>query len=136
VNITHIVFDLGGVIIELRGAPILNEWTDGNHTHEQVWEKWLTSSAPRAFEAGKIDQHTFASSIVEELALSINADEFLDYFLTLPIKPFPGAIDLLRSLRPRYKTALFSNSNAVHWEKKMNEFKLGPEFDFHFAKSR
>lgn len=132
-GITHLVFDLGGVIVELRGPPILNSWAGTNHTPEEIWNKWLTSDAPRAFESGQIDQHTFASQIVDELSLAISAKEFLHYFTSLPIRPFPGALDTLRSLKREYKTALFSNSNVVHWQRKMNEMKLGPVFDYHFA---
>ena len=70
--ITHLIFDLGGVIIELRGAPILSEWTESNQSAEQLWEKWLTSEAPRAFESGKMDEEAFATKIVEELSLSVS----------------------------------------------------------------
>jgi len=132
-GITHLVFDLGGVIVELRGAPILNTWAGTDHTPEEIWEKWLTSKAPRAFESGLIDENTFASMIVEELSLTISKEEFLDYFTSLPIGPFSGAIDTLQSLKHRYKTALFSNSNIIHWERKMNEMELLPVFDYHFA---
>lgn len=121
------------MIVELRGPPILNTWAGTNHTPEEIWKKWLTSDAPRAFESGQIDESTFASMIVEELSLSISTKEFLDYFTSLPIGPFSGALDTLQSLKNRYKTALFSNSNVVHWERKMNEMKLGPAFDYHFA---
>ena len=132
-NITHLVFDLGGVVVELRGTPILNEWCESSYSTEQLWEKWLTSDAPRAFESGNMDKHAFASLIVDELSLSVDASVFLEHFIRLPVGPFPGAIDLLNSLRPRFKTALFSNSNAVHWERKMGEMRLGEVFDFHFA---
>ncbi len=131
--ITHLVFDLGGVVIELRGTPIRNEWCGTEQTPEQLWEKWLTSNAPRQFESGKIDQQTFAAMIVEELSLSISEAEFIDYFTRWPVGPFPGVKQLISDLRPRYKTALFSNSNAVHWERKMNEMELGSVFDNHFA---
>jgi len=130
---THLVFDLGGVIVELRGPPILNEWTGADETPEAVWEKWLTSNAPRAFESGKIDKDTFASMIVEELSLTISDSEFLDYFTSVPIGPYVGARELLKSLKPRYTTSLFSNSNVIHWERKMNEMKLGSLFEYHFA---
>lgn len=133
VKISHLVFDLGGVIIELRGPPILNEWTGANETPEAVWEKWLTSNAPRAFESGQIDKDTFASMIVDELSLTISDKEFLDYFTSVPIGPYAGARELLHTLKPRYTTALFSNSNAIHWERKMNEMKLGSLFEYHFA---
>lgn len=132
-NISHLVFDLGGVIVELRGTPIHNDWLDNAQTVEAVWEKWLTSKAPRAYESGKIDKDTFADMIVDELSLKVCAKEFLDYFTQLPIGPYAGAIDYLQALRPTYKTALFSNSNSVHWERKMNEMKLDNVFDFHFA---
>lgn len=132
-NISHLVFDLGGVIVELRGTPIHKDWIDANQTSEAVWEKWLTSEAPRAFESGKIDTNTFANTIVDELSLSVSSEEFLAYFIQLPIGPYKGAIEFLQALKPKYKTALFSNSNTVHWERKMNEMKLDNVFDFHFA---
>ncbi len=71
--------------------------------------------------------------IVDELSLSISTKEFLDYFTSLPIGPFSGALDTLQSLKHQCKTALFSNSNIVHWARKMNEMKLGSAFDYHFA---
>jgi glucose-1-phosphatase len=132
-EISHLVFDLGGVIIELRGLPILNEWVGTDYTAEEVWNKWLTSAAPRAFEAGKIDKNEFASRIIDELYLNIGVAEFLDYFTTLPIAPFQGAIEMLEALKNSYKTALFSNSNEIHWERKMSKMKLGSVFNFHFA---
>ena len=131
--VTHLLFDLGGVVVELRGTPILNEWSGADKSHEQLWEQWLTSDAPREFESGKIDKHTFASRVVDELSLTIAPSEFLAHFTQLPIGPYPGAIDLINSLRPRYTTALFSNSNAIHWKRKIGEMQLGPVFDFHFA---
>lgn len=130
--ITHLIFDLGGVIIELRGTPILSEWTGSKQSAEQLWEKWLTSEAPRAFESGKIDKDAFAASIVEELSLSISSDEFLEYFTNLPIGPYKGSLKMLHSLRPRYTTALFSNSNAAHWARK-SAMQVPPAFDHHFA---
>jgi len=132
-NISHLLFDLGGVIVELRGQPILNEWMGTDDTPEDVWEKWLTSKAPRAFESGKIGKEDFASMIVDELSLTVSTDEFLRYFTSLPIGPYPGAIELLESLKLRYSTALFSNSNIVHWDRKMNEMHLRTVFDHHFA---
>jgi len=130
--ITHLIFDLGGVIVELRGPPILSEWSDSEQNVEQLWEKWLMSDAPRAFESGKMDKETFATNIVEELSLSISCTEFLEYFTSLPIGPYDGALDLLNSLRELYTTALFSNSNAIHWARK-TAMQIQPAFDHHFA---
>jgi len=132
-EITHLVFDLGGVIVELRGTPILGEWLDGYHADEALWEKWLTSNAPRAFEGGKIDKEEFAKQIVKELSLNTSEEAFLKHFTALPVGPYPGALPLLHTLKESYTTALFSNSNALHWPRKMNEMQLKEAFHHHFA---
>jgi len=132
-SVTHVVFDLGGVIIELRGSPIRSEWFADTLDEKDIWKKWLLSSAPREFESGKLSVNDFAQRVVSELSLSVEPDIFLDYFKGLPIGPYDGAKALLTKVKETHKTALFSNSNAIHWERKMGEMDLGPFFDFHFA---
>ena len=65
--------------------------------------------------------------------MTVDSETFLNYFSTLPIGLYPGARKLLQTVRPHYKTALFSNSNVIHWERKMNEMQLAPLFDYKFA---
>ena len=132
-KITHLVFALGGVIVALRGLPVLPEWSGVDLSPESTWEKWLTSSAPKAFESGLIGAHEFAKRIVTELSLTISPKDYLDYFARLPIGPYPGALDMLHALQERYTTALFSNSNEIHWPLKMGEMQLSTAFNHHFA---
>ena len=42
-----ILFDLGGVIVELGGLPEMREWTGNRYSDEKFWEMWLNSSAVR-----------------------------------------------------------------------------------------
>ena len=130
---THLLFDLGGVIVELRGRPIRDEWLGDERSGEAVWETWLTSNAPREFEAGRTEPDEFARAIVEELDLDVEPGVFLEHFLRFPIGPFPGALELLHGLKGRYRTALFSNSNKLHWVRKMGEMHLDDAFHEHFA---
>lgn len=132
-EITHLVFDLGGVIVELRGLPIQPQWAGGNESPESTWEKWLTSSAPKAFESGLINSDEFAERIVTELFMTVSAKDYLEYFTTLPIGPYPGALDMLNALKSNYTTALFSNSNEIHWPLKMGRMQLDTAFHHHFA---
>ncbi len=118
-EITHLVFDLGGVIVQLRGLPILPEW--------------LTSSTPKAFESGLIGSDEFAERIVAELSMNVSPQDYLDYFTKLPICPYPGALDMLHALKSNYTTALFSNSNEIHWPIKMGKMQLKDAFHHHFA---
>jgi len=59
--------------------------------------------------------------------------EFLKHFTCLPIGPYSGALELLHSLKERFITALFSNSNVLHWNRKMGEMNLKDAFHHHFA---
>lgn len=132
-DITHILFDLGGVIVELSGRPIADEWLAPGTTPEESWNLWLTSDAPRAFESGRIDAETFAQRVVDELQLSVAPEAFMKRFLGLPVGPFDGALDLLHALKSRYRTGIFSNSNALHWPRKMGGMKLDTAVHDHFA---
>ncbi len=132
-KITHIVFDLGGVVVKLRGTPLKPEWFSKNTIPTDIWEKWLSSAAPKQFESGNLPVEEFCDQVIRELNLEVSKEAFLHYFSALPEAPFPGAIPLLKRLKAKYVLALFSNSNVLHWERKMNEMKLRPCFDYHFA---
>ncbi len=131
--VTHLVFDLGGVIVKLRGTPVPLKWFPVSDKPDDVWQRWLTSDAPRLFEAGKIAPKEFSEQLVQELSLSVTAEQFLEYFRDLPECVFDGALPLLVEVKQRYTTACYSNSNELHWHGKMIEMGLAPYFDHHFA---
>ena len=130
---THLLFDLGGVLVELGGRPLERTWISGERSDEEIWALWLTSDAPRAFESGRSDPDAFARAIVDELALDVTPEAFMERFRRWPIGPFPGALDLLRALKGSYRTGILSNSNALHWPRKMNEMGLADAVHDHFA---
>ncbi len=132
-SITHLLFDLGGVIIKLRGTPIALEWFAKPLTLEEVWKIWLTSDAPRLFESGTIGPDEFSQQVVDELNLRVGPEEFLAHFTLLPEGVYAGAHDLLATAKQHYTTACFSNSNVLHWPRKLYEMKLDVAFDHHFA---
>ncbi len=132
-NITHLVFDLGGVIVELNGKPIKPEWFAESEVPDDIWQQWLLSAAPREYESGRISESEFATRVVRELSLNTSVSSFLRHFTALPVGPYAGARELLLKLKKRYKTALFSNSNPVHWARKMGEMQLGELFDYYYA---
>jgi hypothetical protein len=49
-----ILFDLGGVLVELTGVSTLLSWTESLITPEIVWKTWLSSPAVRQFETGRL----------------------------------------------------------------------------------
>ena len=131
-EITHILFDLGGVIIELRGPAIKEEWIGPPMSVDEIWERWLLSPAAKEFESGLISPDEFAKRIVDELSLDVTPEVLLEHIKNLMLGLYEGAPELLRALRPRYTTGLYSNSNELHWQIKMEVFGLKDLFDYFF----
>ncbi len=131
-NIELILFDLGGVLIELAGVPRLMEWTNNSMSVDQLWEKWIMSPSARLYESGKIEPEEFAERITQEFSLSVPASQYLKEFIYWPKQPFPGAIKLLKKLSTDYTLACLSNTNKLHWERFVNEMKIIQYFTFNF----
>ena len=112
-----ILFDLGGVLCELRGEARMMKLIGGLQTREQMWRAWLASPAVRAHESGQLSEMEFAKQVVAEFALDIAPEAYLIEFRDWIIGPFPGALDLLAHTKERYQTALLSNIGRAHWSK-------------------
>lgn len=127
-----VLFDIGGVLVELTGTPMLLSWANNSLSPDDVWVKWLTSPTVRAFETGGIDPTEFSTRLVREMQLSICADELLRQFVVWPKGLYPGALELVRSIPAGYTKATLSNCNCLHWPRFVNEMGLGEAFDLHF----
>lgn len=127
-----LLLDLGGVVIELGGLPIWQEWTS-EPDERVVWERWLRSPAVRRFESGRAGPREFAAEICAEFGLGIPPDEFLAHFAQWPKAPFPGVLELLAALRPRFALGCLSNCNELHWPRFLDEMGLATAFDHHFS---
>ena len=112
-----ILFDLGGVLCELRGEAHMMKLLGGLQTREQMWRAWLASPAVRAHESGNLNEIEFAKQVVAEFALDIAPEAYLIEFRDWIIGPFPGALDLLSHTKERYQTGLLSNIGRAHWTK-------------------
>ena len=127
-----LLFDLGGVVIELDGLPVWMEWT-GESDERVVWERWLRSKAVRRFESGRATAAEFGEEIVAEFGLVIAPGDFLSRFADWPRGPYPGVLELIASLRDRFRVACLSNCNALHWPRFLGEMGLAGAFDHHFS---
>lgn len=128
-----ILFDLGGVIVELRGVETFQRWLRGPREAEALWADWLASPAVRAFEKGASTQTQFAADLIAEMRLPASRAEFLEAFVRIPKGLYPEAGRLLRRCRERYYVASLSNTNALHWERLTREMGIEALFDRHFV---
>ncbi len=131
-----LMFDLGGVLVELGGVSDMLHLTNDALSADELWRQWLRSPTGRAFESGRMDPSSFAQGMVEEFQLSISPEAFLQRFSNWLGPLSPGALDLLDELSGRYPLACLSNTNALHWTRMADDMELGRRFDYAFPSHR
>jgi len=114
---SHIIlFDLGGVLVEVDSVAALQQVLGQHLSPEEVLQRWLTASTwVSTFESGQCTPEAFAAGIVTEWGLAVTAEAFLDNFRQWPKRLFPGVQDMLALLAQRCTLACLSNTNSIHW---------------------
>jgi HAD superfamily hydrolase (TIGR01509 family) len=112
-----LLFDLGGVLIENVGFESLNRLLPSPIIHTELKERWLRSPSVRDFESGKIDAKEFSLRFIDEWKITLSADNFIAEFSNWPKGFYPGAKQLLKSMRRSFRIACLSNSNTLHWSR-------------------
>lgn len=115
-RIQVVLFDLGGVLIRLRGVKVLLSHLEGRVDEAGLMRRWLFSPAVRAFESGNCSLATFCHAIVAELDLPMDATGFLDIFRSFLAEPFPGVAETLPVLSRRMPIGILSNTSDPHWQ--------------------
>ena len=131
-GIEVLVFDLGGVLVELDGPAIRPEWLPPGTTAQDL-KAWLHSPLVRDFERGHISAEPFAQALVSQMRLNISAEHWLAHFSAWPKGLFSGVEHLLAECHKKYRTAILSNTNALHWPRMMAEMGLAGMVDHPFA---
>jgi HAD superfamily hydrolase (TIGR01509 family) len=118
---TVLLFDLGGVLVHTKGFTSIKALLGLSDCAEArddqlVRDRWLSSPSVRDFELGRATAPEFAARFVAEWELSVSSAAFLADLAVWIDHVYPGAEELLATLRKRYRVCCFSNCNELHWE--------------------
>ena len=127
--ITAVLFDMGGVVVEL--GP-LDELLGADIPPDAFWPRWLASPAVRSFERGHCSVDVFAAALRDELDLDLTADEVVERFRRFPRGLFPGAAAMVSDVRRTVTTGVLSNTNALHWDTQADAERIAGLFDRHY----
>jgi len=128
-----VLIDLGGVLIELGRMTRVVAWTRQGLSSEEFWDRWRESSTVKDFESGRMSPLDFGRAMVQELDLSVSAEDFLEEFRHWPKGFYPGAEDLIQRLSSRIRVACFTNNNELHWPTQRKAWGLDRLFFRTFA---
>jgi putative hydrolase of the HAD superfamily len=127
-SIDIVLFDLGGVLIELGGMGDMAVLSRGA-SDDEIWERWLACPWVRRFERGHCDVESFARGMVESWEMPTDPDRFIEVFAAWPRGLLPGAQELVRSAARKLRVACLSNTNAVHAERHWKDLAIPELFD-------
>ena len=116
-KIKNVIFDLGGVLINLDFDSCLNAFRTAGFTNieEQVRQMQGNGVFSR-FELGEISPEEFRDAIRKEADESLT-DRKIDDMWNLMLLDIPREkLDLLLKLREHYMVYLLSNTNRIHWD--------------------
>ena len=128
-NFGVVLFDLGGVLLELRD-PISAFRLDIDAS--EFLRTWIMSPSVRALESGQINSKEIAQRIVDEMELPMDWQELLRRVDSWPAKIYPRAVDLIDRIPSNLACAILLNTNAVHWEWIDVPGNFGDRFDRYF----
>jgi HAD superfamily hydrolase (TIGR01509 family) len=124
-DIKNIIFDLGGVIlnIDTRKTAMALEQLGVSNLQGHMSQPALVSFF-NEYEAGKIDDNAFVAKLQSLAAEGTTEQNIVDAWNAL-LLDFPAErIELLRSLRKKYRLFLLSNTNAIHYNKFQQQIYL------------
>ena len=114
-TIKNIIFDLGGVLLNLDIKRALNHFRNlGVHNIEEIFNPGQPSNAFRDFEVGLINDEQFIESLKGMCGVSISDQQVIDSWNAMLVDFPKERIDFLKELKKKYRLFLFSNTNAIH----------------------
>lgn len=132
-QIDALLFDVGGVLVELGDFPVKKSWLRDDVAAVTDLATWLKAPTAQAFEKGQSNPQEFARQFIADANLDVSSADFLAHFTAWPRAPFAGVHEVLDQLKGRHVLSLFSNTNELHWDRLMLEMDLGRRFDYRFS---
>jgi epoxide hydrolase-like predicted phosphatase len=115
-NISTLIFDFGGVLIDLdMNQSILNFKKLGVENVENYLSNFGQSGFFMQLEKGKISADEFRSEIRKMTANTITDKEIDDAWNAFLVRIPSEKLDIVYQLRKKFRVIMLSNTNAIHF---------------------
>lgn len=130
-KIKNIIFDFGGVILNINHKKVENAFKDlGLTNFEELFNQASQSSLFQDLEKGNITEDYFRNSIKKLTGLAVSDNELDSTWNQIICDYPPHRIELLKSIQDNYKTYILSNTNSIHYRHYIQQFKDEFGYDF------
>jgi len=123
-NVKAILFDLGGVLINLNYQNTINAFRAlGIDNFENIYSQAQQKNLFNDFETGKISSFHFINRLLDLLPKGCNPNQVVSAWNAMILNFPANRLDILEKLSVDYKLFLLSNTNDLHMEKVRRELK-------------
>ncbi len=138
-NIKNIIFDFGGVILDIDPQLTVNEFVKlGFSSFEKLMSSEFSEEIIAKFERGILTPELFRNRLRSFLELDVTDQEIDDAWNSLLYDIPSTRIKIIEQVKKNYGTYLLSNSNEIHYDLFVRDLQLRfgyREFDELFHKA-
>ena len=116
-KIRNIVFDLGGVLVDLDFKAAINGLQKAGFANvKEQLQAFDREGIFQKFELGEMSADEFRSAIRENSTVSLTDEEVDDLWNAMLLEVPREKLELILHLRGKYMVYLLSNTNSIHWD--------------------
>ncbi|MCF8235559.1 MAG: HAD family phosphatase [Bacteroidales bacterium] len=117
-NIRNIIFDFGGVIMNIDYGITIKKLLDaGVNDTETLHQKIIEKDLYNGIETGKISPQQFRDGLKEIINIPISDEQIDDIWNALVLDIPVSRVRLLEAVKKHYRIFMLSNTNSIHYDK-------------------
>jgi len=114
-SVDALLFDLGGVVIEIDFGRAVGAWADAaSVSHSRIAERFSLDAGYEAHERGEISAQEYCTHLRATLGVTLGDEILLSGWNQIFVGAIPGVGALLESLATSFPLYAFSNTNVAH----------------------
>ncbi|MCF6170233.1 MAG: HAD family phosphatase [Bacteroidales bacterium] len=123
-EIKAIIFDFGGVIIDIDPQLTINEFVKLGFSDVQKTKSDAFTQLIRKFERGILTPEVFRGKMKKFLGIEISDQQFDDAWNALLFDIPNERIEIIEQVKENYQIFLLSNSNEIHYDLYVRDLQL------------
>ena len=115
-KIQSVIFDLGGVLINLDPERTRQSFIKLGTPHfDQLFTVYKSTQLFYDLETGHVDPDTFIKTLQKETAKGTSEQDIVDAWNAMLLDFRLESLNFVNQLKEKYPTFLFSNTNIIHY---------------------
>jgi len=130
-NIKNIIFDLGGVILNIDYNKTASAFKEiGVTNFDTLYSQFRQNNLFDDLETGNIEPSRFIQELKSAMPLSVSDSQIINAWNAMLLDLPKERVELLKSVGKQYQIFLLSNTNNIHYDAYMAYFNTAYPLDF------